>query len=168
MKHIIIITVVLVASSCSVLKRSTSQTSSARDKTESDSTLSVSAKLDTKITESIDTVITIPGSRLQGELTADSDMPFVMEDDNAKVTVHQGRVTSEVKSKKIPIRVSRVTEQKAQIKATGREIESTDRSSNEKQKDVSIKKIAAPWWIWLIIIIAALYFVLKRYKRYLL
>lgn len=147
----LIILTILICLSCSVIKKSTTDKTDSHTKTDTDSVATVNSKTDTKVTESIDTLIHTPESSIEGELTVDSDIPFVLEDENQKITIDHGKVTGKVKSKSIIVKGKKVTETKAQIQSTGHERKKSDERVEVKIKASEVKRTGVPW-LWLLLL----------------
>ena len=137
-------------SSCSVVKKVSKDRIESTTKTESDSSAVIKSKVTTKITESVDTTIRTPESRIEGRIVGPV---FTIEDDNQKITIDNGKVTGIVKLKVITVRSKKTTETKAETEASVKEKEKSVVKVDQKNKAVDVKKIGFPWWLWLILLL---------------
>lgn len=156
MKKLLFLLFIAILSSCSITKKATKDKTDTHSQTESDSVSLVKSKTDTRVTETIDTVVTTLESRLEGELTVDSDLPFVLEDESQKITITDGKVTGIVKAKKLHVKRTKLTESKAETVAQVKENKKSDQNISEKNKGSEVTKTGVPWWLWLLLILAGI------------
>jgi hypothetical protein len=165
----LIILTILICLSCSVIKNASTNKTDSHTKTDTDSVATVNSKVDTRITEQIDTAVTFGGERIEGAfltggLTVDSDWPFTLEDDNQKITIDHGKVIGVVKPKTIHVNFKKVTETKAQIQSTGHERKKSNERVDVKIKASEVKRTGVPWlWLLLLVIGVSAWLVWKFY-----
>jgi hypothetical protein len=164
MNKLLFLLLVALLSSCSITKKATTAKTNTYSQTESDSVSLVKSKTDTRVTETIDTVVTTLESRLEGELTVDSDLPFVLEDENQKVTIDKGKVTGIVKAKKLHVKGTKLTESKAETVAQVKENKKSDQNISEKNKGSEVTKTGVPWWLWLLLILVGIGLAYQNFK----
>lgn len=164
MRILLLLLAVFLFTSCSITKKATTNKTDTHSQTESDSVSLVKSKTDTKITETIDTVVNTLESRIEGELTVDSDLPFVLEDESQKITITGGKVTGIVKAKKIHVKGTKLTETKAETVAQVKENKKSDQNISEKNKGSEVKKTGVPWWLWLLLILVGIGLAYQNFK----
>lgn len=144
----------LLLCSCSVIKKSSKDKTESSVKTESDSSGTSINKTTTRITESIDTLVKIPGSEIEGLW---KELPFTLEDEDQKITISkEGKVKGIVKVREVHIVGKKETSILSETNSTASETKKVDSETKvvETQKDV--KKTFVPWWLWLLIVLALL------------
>lgn len=168
----VIVTCILLLSSCSLIKSANKIQKEDSKKTELDSLAKMDSKTNTKITELADTTVKISGSQIEGSrpLSDLEKKPFVLEDGDQVVTISVDpesgnlRVKSEVKPRSVPIKVKKTTETKEEKKTTTVVKKDEEKKSELKQTDKEVKRFGLPWWVWLLfalVILAGLTWVVK-------
>jgi cobalamin biosynthesis Mg chelatase CobN len=168
MKNLIFILAVVLLASCSVTKQKNLTKTDTTTKSESDSTGTLKVVTETTTTEKKDTVVNIPGSTLDGTF-ADSDQPFILEDENQKITIVNGKVTGKVKDRKVPISIDKKTVQKSTSLATAREKETVKQKVEEKNKVSEVKKTGLaviPVWLWLLLVLLLLIAGVWKFRKH--
>lgn len=159
-------------SSCSVIKSRNVNKSDTSTDIEVDSTANTHSKSETKITETIDTFLTIRGGEVEWS-TTDKDLsekPFVIENEDHQITLRKdstGRIHGKVKTKDkvIPVKATKVTEIKSDIKQKVKVKSDKETESKTKVVDKDVKRTGIPWWIWVILVLIVAGYLAYRYLK---
>lgn len=191
MKYIFLL-IVLLCSSCSVIKKIRKDKEKESEKTELKTDTQTDTQLTTKdlskskivTNESIDTTVHFAGSTLSGSVSI-HDLQTgktVLKSDGQDITLWIDKSTGDIevqaneKDKLIPVKFNRRTEkeQDNNITTTSNKKEDSKQVLNQEKKsktqatDRDIKKTTlVPWWAWVILIVlAVLYIAYRLIKAY--
>jgi len=158
------------AVSCSTNRHVVKQTEKTHDErsVQSDTKITTTDNTVSRVTESADTSVTVPGVKLQSE-SAGNMTQVVIGSDTLRATYDPVRKVTVAqyisKPRSIPVKVNKVTETKADVvQKVEQKVDSTRQTDTYTSSKDKVSKTS--WlWLWLIIAAVVVLFILFGYKK---